>query len=388
MKLHTLWKSGAPVGALVVVAVAAALAGCQKAEPPVEVVRAVRTQVIGDVGSMIDREFSGEIRARVESRLAFRVPGKITQRPAELGMSVRPGQMLAQLDAADLRLGQAAAQAAVAAAQVQAAQAAADFKRFQDLRAQGFISPAELERHQTVLKAAEAQLAQARAQAAVQGNQTSYSQLGADASGIVTSIDAEPGQVVAAGQPVLTLAHDGPRDVVFAVPEDLGASVRPLIGKAGGIKVRRWGTDKWVSATIREMAAAADGVTRTLQVKADVSGLDVSLGQTATVALSVPSRIKEGLRLPLHAMIEHQGQSMVWVLDPRTMTVNRQPVVTAEVSGNVVLVAAGLKSGQEVVIAGVHVLIPGQKVKRLVEPGAAAATPAAPSAPTAPVKAP
>ncbi len=343
-----------------------ALAACDKAPPPAPTVRAVRTLVINEAGGTLSREFSGEVKARVESRLGFRVPGKLTQRPVALGQTVRAGQVLAQVDAADLRLTQEAARAALTAAQAQATQGQADLKRFQDLRNQGFISAAQLEHVQTSTKAAEAALAQARAQAAVQGNQASYGTLTADASGIITAVDAEPGMVVAAGQSVVTLAHDGPRDVVFAVPEDMGPAVRALVGKAGALKVRRWGTDQWVSATVREMAAAADSVTRTLLVKADVAGMEASLGQTATVALSVPSKAPQGLHLPLHALVEHQGRSAVWVLAPDTMTVQPQPVRTAEVNGNTVLVAAGLKPGQEVVTAGVHVLVPGQKVKRLI----------------------
>jgi len=187
-------------------------------------------------------------------------------------------------------------------------------------------------------------------------------------------VDAEPGQVVAAGQPVVTLAHDGPRDVVFSVPEDMGPTVRPLVGKGGALKVRRWGSDQWVPATIREMAAATDPATRTFLVKADVNRLDAALGQTATVALAVPSRLQGGgVHLPLNALVEQGGKSAVWLLDPKAMTVSRQPVVTAEVNGNIVLVASGLRPGQEVVTAGVHVLTQGQKVRRLQVSASAAA---------------
>lgn len=350
------------------------LSACSPPPQPAPVVRSVRTMVVNEEGGMLDRQFSGEIKARVESRLSFRVPGKLIQRHAELGQSVRAGQVLAQLDAADLRLGQTAASAGVMAARAQADQAQADLKRFQDLQKQGFISAAQLEHYQTSAKSAQATLAQARAQSDVQGHQASYGTLAADASGVITSIDAEVGQVVGAGQPVLTLAHDGPRDVVFSVPEDMGALARPLVGKAGALKVRRWGTERWANATIREMAAAADAVTRTLLVKADVAGLDATLGQTASVALAVPSRAPQGLHVPLNALVEQQGHSALWVLNPSTMTVALQPVTTAEVTGNVVLVAQGLSRGQEVVTAGVHVLTPGQVVKRLQEPGSAAST--------------
>lgn len=361
-----------------------ALTACSKPAEPEAPIRAVRTVVLKDAGGLIDREFSSEVKARTETRLSFRVAGKVTQRFAELGQTVKAGQTLAQLDATDLRLTQDAARAGLTAAQVQVAQAQADFKRYQDLRAQGFISQAELERHQTNLRAAEASMAQARAQLGVQGNQAAYGTLSATASGIITAVTVEPGQVVAPGEPVLTLAHDGARDVVFSVPEDMGAAVRPLVGKASAIKVRRWGTEKWVPATIREMAAAADPNSRTLLVKADVGPHpDFTLGQTATVALSVAPRVRDGVHVPLHALVEHQGRSSVWLLDPASMTVKQQDVVTSEVNGNMMHVAAGLKPGQEVVTAGVHVLMPGQKVRRLVEPGAVAAAPAGTSLPVA-----
>ncbi len=355
-----------------------ALSACGPKPPPEDPIRAVRTLVVSDTGGVIDREFAGEIRARTETRLSFRVPGKITQRTVDLGQSVRAGQLLAQLDPTDLRLGQEAARAGLMAAQVTANQAQVDFKRFQDLQAQGFISAAELERHQATLRTSQAALTQAQAQASAQGNQAAYSALTASAAGVITAVDAEPGQVVTPGQPVVTLALDGPRDVVFSVPEDMGATLRPLVGKAGALKVRRWGTDRWLPATIREMAAAADTVSRTFLVKADVGQADVTLGQTATVALSTPSRVPNGVHLPLHALVEQQGKSSVWLLNPQSMTVSQQAVTTAEISGNVVLVAAGLKPGQEVVTAGVHVLTPGQKVRRLA---VVATAPVAASAP-------
>ncbi|RZI81016.1 MAG: efflux RND transporter periplasmic adaptor subunit [Rubrivivax sp.] len=340
------------------------IAGCNKPPAAPEPVRAVRTLVLSETGGVVDREFSAEIKARIETRLGFRVPGKILRRQVELGQSVKPGQVLAQLDPQDLTLSQESARAGLAAAEANAAQAAADFKRFNELKSQGFISAAELDRHSTALKAAEASLRQARAQAGVQGNQASYATLTAGASGVITSVEAEPGQVVDAGTPVLTLAHDGPRDAVFSVPEDMAPTMRGLLGKRGAIKVRRWGTQDWLPATIREVSAATDAATRTFLIKADVGQGAYELGQTATVALSTPVRFAAGVRIPLHALVELDGRSAVWVLDGASMTVKPQAVVTADVSGNVVIVAQGLKPGMEIVTAGVHVLKPGQKVKR------------------------
>lgn len=362
------------------------LTACGKhAEQPTPV-RAVRTVVLADGAGSLQREFSADIRARTESRLSFRVGGKVTQRAVELGQRVKAGQLLAQVDPQDLRLGADAAKAALSAAEAQAAQASADLARFKELRSQGFISEAELERHTTAERAAQASLRQARAQAGVQLNQAGYASLSAGAAGVVTSVDVEPGQVVGAGQPVLTLAQDGPRDVVFAVPEDMGPTVRALIGKPAGIQVRRWGTTEWTAAKVREVAGATDSLTRTLLVKADIGELQAELGQTAAVLVRTPTRIKGGIQLPLHALAQREGRSVVWVLDGQSMTVKPQPVVTGDIVGNVVLVADGLKPGQEVVTAGVHVLNPGQKVKRYVEPGLGerpAVPPAASSAPSA-----
>lgn len=353
------------------------LTACHKAPPEAAPVRAVRTLVVSETGGVHEREFAAEIRARTESRLGFRVSGKVSRRLVELGQPVRAGQVLAQLDPDDLKLQQDAARAGLAAAEANATQAASDLKRFTELKAQGFISEAELERHNTTYKSAEAQLRQARAQAGVQGNQTSYAALVADAPGVITQVDLEPGQVVAAGQPVLTLAHDGPRDAVFSVPEDMGRFVRTLVGKSNAVQVRHWAASEWGKGTIREVAAAADPATRTFLVKADVGGAGYELGQSASIAFDTPVRVSTGVRIPLQGLVERDGRSVVWVLDTKSMTVQPQPVVTGDVLGNVVLVAKGLQPGQEIVTAGVHVLNPGQKVRRYQEPGSAAAQKAA-----------
>jgi multidrug efflux system membrane fusion protein len=345
------------------------LVGCGKPAEPPEPVRAVRTLVVASAQGTLEREFSADVRARTESRLSFRVPGKITRRAVDLGQRVGAGQLLAQIDPQDLRFGAEAAKAALSAAEAQAAQVSADVARFKELRAQGFISAAELERHSTAERAAHAALRQARAQAGVQSNQAGYAALTADAAGVITSVDVEPGQVVGAGQPVLMLAHDGPRDVVFSVPEDMGALMRALIAKPAGIKVRRWGSAEWAPGVVREVAGATDMLTRTLLVKADIGGLQAELGQTATVLVRTSNRAKAEIQLPLHALMERDGRSVVWVLDAASMTIKPQSVVTGEVVGNVVTVTQGLDPGQEVVTAGVHVLTPGQKVKRYVEPG-------------------
>ncbi len=371
----------APVLLPVVVALTAVLAGCSRQAPAPEPVRAVRTMTVSADSAGGSHDYAAEVRARTESRLGFRVGGKMAARQAEVGQRVRAGQVLAQLDPQDLRLAQTAAGAALQAAQVNLDLAEADFQRYQGLRAQGFISAAELDRRASTLKAAKAQLVQAQAQAGVQGNQAAYSALTATAAGVITAVEAEPGAVLAAGTPVVRLAHDGPRDVVFAVPEDVVARMRPLLGQQGALKVRLWGTQATLPATLREVAAAADPATRTFQVKADLGRAEVQLGQTANVVIDLPRQ--EGVtRLPLTAVMQQQGQTAVWLLDRASMTVRVQPVQVAGADGNTVIVASGLQPGQVVVTAGVHVLTPGQKVKlyQAGTPPAAAASTAAASA--------
>jgi membrane fusion protein, multidrug efflux system len=229
------------------------LAGCSKKEAPPEPVRAVRSVSVSGSQTLAAYEYAAEIRARTESRLGFRVGGKLQSRAVNLGDSVKAGQVLAQLDAQDLRLGQEAARAATAAAQTNLDQVTADYKRFKELRDQGFIGAAELERRESAMKTARAQLDQAKAQASVQGNQAGYATLVADAAGVVTAVEAEPGQVVGAGTPVVRLAHDGPRDAVFSIPEDRVGALRQLLGKADAITLQPWGSGESVKATVQRL---------------------------------------------------------------------------------------------------------------------------------------
>jgi multidrug efflux system membrane fusion protein len=353
------------------------LSACGRHEPPPEPIRAVRTVVLSADSAGMSHEYAGEIRARTESRLSFRVGGKVLARKVNLGDAVRPGQLLAQLDPQDLILGQEAARAGVQAARANRDQLGADFKRFIELREQGFISAAELERRDNAFKASQATLDQSKAQASSQGNQSSYAQLHSDVAGVVTGVEAEPGMVVGAGTPIVRIAHDGPRDVVFSVPEDQLGRLQAFAAKPGALTVKLWGGTPGqvgLPAKLREVSASADPVTRTFLVKAEVSGLDAKLGQTATVRLEAP-RQTQVIKLPLAAVLQQQGQSSVWVLDPAQMTLKAQPVQIAGADGNEVVIAAGLSPGQEVVVAGVHVLKPGEKVLRYqpVSPSAVAA---------------
>lgn len=364
-------------------AAAIVLVACSKPAPVEEPVRAVKVLTVGMGSMQSGAEFAGEVRARVESRLGFRVGGKITQRPVEVGQRVKAGQLLAQLDPQDFRLAAEAAKAQVAQAATNRNLAAADYKRFKELKDQNFISGAEVERREATLNAAQAQLEQAQAQLSGQRNQAAYTNLLADVSGVVTAVEAERGQVVAAGTPVVRIAQDGPRDIVFSVPEDRVS----MIKEGSGVDVRAWSAGENLKGVVREVAASADPVTRTYQVKVS---LDVANPKDApplgsTVYVSPQAFARSGvavIKLPTSAFKQDGKTSAVWVLDPATMTVRSQPVEIATADGNDVVVSAGLTPGMLVVSAGVHVLTPGQKVSiykekegdKLAVPPAAAAS--------------
>ena len=354
------FKKPLSVGVLPVAAVLL-LVACSKPAPLAEPVRAVKVLTVGAQTMTSIVEFAGEVRPRIESRLGFRVGGKLMVRAVDVGQHVKAGQLLAQLDPEDYRLAATAAKAQLAAAATNRDLAGADYQRFKALKEQNFISGAELERRDTSLKAAQAQFEQAQAQFSSQGNQTAYTRLVADVAGVVTSVEAESGQVVAAGTPVVRIAQDGPRDVVFSVPEDKVSMIK--MGSA--VTVQLWATNVLYKGVVREVGGSADPVTRTFLIKASLAGVDApALGSTVVV---VPQALQRGagavvIKLPTTALHGSQHTSAVWVLDPASMTVALQRVQIATADGNEVVISRGLQPGMQVVSAGVHVLSPGQKV--------------------------
>ncbi|WP_120966784.1 efflux RND transporter periplasmic adaptor subunit [Comamonas sp. lk] len=354
---------------LVLSAVAGAvlLSACSKKETPPEPVRAVKLVTVGASPVQAQLEYSGDVRARIESRLGFRVAGKIIKREVELGQHVKAGQVLARLDAKDYQLSADAARAQLASATTQRDLAEANARRFRSLRAQNFISAAEMERYEANLKAAQATLEQAQAQLSAQSNQTQYTQLLADADGVVTAVEAEPGQVVSAGATVVRIAQDGARDAVFSVPEDKRTAVK--IGQS--VQVIPWADESGrLSALVREVAASADPATRTYLVKAALQGEPMpALGSTVRVR---PAGMGMGLeaganaiKLPTTALRQEGGNGQgtaVWVYDAASSTVKLQPVKVLTADGNEAVIASGLAAGMQVVATGVHVLTPGQKV--------------------------
>ena len=338
----------------------ATLAACSKKEAPQEPLRSVKLVTVSGAGLNVSGEYAGEVRARVESRLGFQVAGKLVQRPAEQGQRVAAGQLLALIDAQDYQLAAQSAAAQVVSAQSQRDLALADYKRFEALKAQNFISGAELERRDATLKAADAALNQAKAQSQAQSNQAGYARLTASQSGVITAVDAEVGQVVSAGQPVVRLAHDGPRDAVFAVSEAMVMALK--VGQS--MQATLTSTGQPLRGKVRELAASADPVTRTYAVKLALEASErLPLGSTVNVlAAQLPGSQAGVIKLPTTALRQEGAGTAVWVLDAANMTVNTQSVQVGVVDGNEVVITSGLKPGQQVVSAGVHVLSPGQKV--------------------------
>lgn len=349
------------------------LLACTQAPPPSEDIRPVRVMSVHPAQTSIVAELSGEVRPRVESRVGFQVSGRIVTRAVEVGQSVAEGAVLATLDAADLKLGATAATAALNAARVDRDQQRADFLRFEDLRRQGFISAADLERRKAALDAAESRYEQASAQAGVSGNQAAYTVLRAPTAGVVTAIDAEAGQVVAPGQSVVRLARSDDKEVAIAIPENRLALLRQIpqvtvtlwaLGPAGAAQ-----PPAPLHGRVREISPVADPATRTFPARIALTDAPpaAALGMSATVRFEAPLP-QPILAVPMQALLREGDATYVWKLDRAAGTVARHPVQVATVSGNDLVLAGGVAPGDTLVTAGVHLLKDGQKVRVLDQP--------------------
>jgi RND family efflux transporter MFP subunit len=340
------------------------LMGCQRTAPPTEDVRPVRTIVVAAGINGASAEFSGEVRPRIETRAGFQVPGRLTQRLVDVGQPVRQGQPLAMLDAQDYRLALQASDAALTATRVERDQQRADYRRFEELQQKGFISQAELDRRKASLDAADARFRQADANARSSGNQADYSVLRAPHDAVVVGVDAEVGQVVAAGQSVLRLARTGEKEVAIGIPEQQLA----LLSAAKDAQVRLWVGGPSIEGRVREVAPVADPATRTFPARIALVNPPetVALGMTATVTFVVPLA-PATIAVPLQALQAEGGSTHVWLVDTSANTVRRARVEVANVAGNDIVIGSGLSPGDVVVTAGVHQLKEGQKVRLLSE---------------------
>ena len=345
------------------VALTLLLSACKQPDTHVEEVRPVRVVSAGQPGSQPNDSFAGQIRARTETDLAFRIGGKIVAKLVNSGEHVKKGQALARLDPSDTSLDTSAKQAQLAAAESDLAQQQLNLQRYQQLLAKQFISQAQVDSQQNGVNAARAKRDEARAQLAASRNQGSYTQLTADADGIVSQIQAEPGQVVAAGQAVARLAHDGEREAAIQVSENALQQVR----QQKQFVVTLWAGKQQFQGSLRELAGDADPATRTYAARISLPhASDLALGQTATVTLPDSAVAQtQSLRLPLTALLDEQGKHYVWVVDDKTLRVSRRPVSVLSIDSNSATVQGSIRPGEKVVSAGVHLLHDNQRVTLL-----------------------
>ena len=355
-----------PVAFLRVLSLVAVCAGCSEkpqATPEPRLVNVVRV-TIGSVSS--DVGYSGEVRARYETALSFRVPGKIVARNVEVGGMAKKGDVLARLDPEDQQLNARSAQSQLAAAKSEYEQSKAELERYTDLYQKEFISKAEFDRRQNTYNVAKARLDQAQAQLAVTRNQTGYTELAADHAGVVTVIPIEVGQVVAAGQTVMKLARTDDREVAISIPENRLVE----LSAAREIDISLWADpSKLYKGRLREVSPSADPVTRTYAAKISVLNADpaMKLGMTANVYLRGVQRTV-AVMLPATALFQDNGQAAVWIVDKTASQVKLVPVEVGEYVEDKVAVLSGLSPGDMVVRAGVHKLFAGEKVRVHEEP--------------------
>lgn len=305
--------------------------------------------------------YPGAVRARHESALGFRVAGKISTRLVDVGARVSRGQVLAELDPRDFELSVTRSRAALASAEAALKLAKSEHERYQSLGQQRFVSELALEAKANAFDAARAQAAEARAALATANNQADYTGLKADADGVITAVGGEPGQVVAAGQTVVTLAHDGASEVEIDVPEHQISAL--VVGQPAAVEL--WTeTGNQHAARIREIAPAADPITRTYRVRVTLIDAQEAprLGQTARVYFT--SAANDGsFQVPLSAVYERDGKPALWQFDPGSGKVHLQPVVIASYVENGALVSSGMARDGWIVTAGVHRLREGETVK-------------------------
>lgn len=340
------------------------LTGCSKPTETADVQPLVKVIKVSHVASNGARSYSGDVRARFDSTLGFRVGGKLVARLVDVGATVKRGQVLARLDAADAAL-------QVVQAETQRTLAEAEAARYRELKVKGFISQSALDGKEATLKSAQAQSGLAR-------NQSAYTTLLADRDGVVAAVLAEPGQVVTAGQPIIRLAQAGEREVAVSLPEDAIAGIR--VGQAATVEL--WRDDEhYFHGVVREISPVADPATRTYPVRVSLSGVaaDLPLGLSASVAFPAQAG-DDVIRVPLSALFDEQGHTKVWALTPGGL-LSAQEVTVRSYGDKGAVISAGLNDGTQVVVAGVHKLHSGQRVRVYAEPDSKPTT-AAPVGPT------
>jgi RND family efflux transporter MFP subunit len=341
----------------------ALLSACQPeadtAPPQVRPVRTV-TVVKREVGETVS--YTGRIQAENETRLSFRISGRMVERSVNVGDHVEPGQVVAKLEPQDELNALRTAQASVAAAQGQLNQAQSNFDRQQTLLARDIASRAQFEQAESALKTARAQLDTAEAQLKAAKDRVSYTELRVDSAGTVIATGAEAGEVVQAGQMVIRVARKDGRDAVFDVPAQLlrSAPSDPLISVS-------LSDDPAVTAIgrVREVSPQADPVTRTFEVKVGLTDPPAAMRLGATVVGRMKLDTAPVIEIPATALTEFDRRPAVWVVDPSSLTVSLRNVEVARNDPATIAISQGLDSGEIVVTAGTQALHPGQKTRLL-----------------------
>lgn len=345
---------------LVAVVVGAMIKGHAKPVEIIEEVMTVRTTVISTGASGQSYTYSGEVKGRFESQLSFQVAGKIIKRNVQLGSVVHAGDVLMQIDAKDIKQTVNSNSAQVYSAESQLKLAESNLSRYQELYKSGAISGAQLDQYQSAYDVAVAAVRQASAQYTQGSNQLDYSALYADKAGVISSITAETGQVVAAGQGVITIVQDGEREVEISIPENRIEELR----KTTQMKVTFWALPTVsVDAVIREISPMADATSRTYKVRVSLLNApqEVKLGMTAAVVVTNMGNQQVAAYIPLTAIYQSGNNPGVWVVNQESVTL-RSVKIGAFGDGKV-QVLEGLQNGDVIVTAGVHKLKEGQKVR-------------------------
>ncbi len=320
----------------------------------------VRIAPVRSVDMAATYAYPGEVRGRYESELAFRVSGKIINRSVNLGDEVYAGEVLMQLDPQDVEQLVTANAAQVAAAEAQLELAASNLRRYRQLYVEAAVSRAQLDQYQSAYDVAQATVRQASAQYAQGANQLDYSRLAANAAGVVSRISAETGQVVSAGQTVLTLVQAGEQEVEINVPEHRLEELR----QADHCAVTFWALPTVrLDGRVREIAPAASAVTRTYKVRIALINPPpaVKLGMTANVTVAAAGGQATAVTIPASALYQTGDTPGVWVV--KGDAVSLRPVTVGVCGNDTVQVLAGLQPGEAIVTAGVHKLREGQQVR-------------------------
>lgn len=342
--------------------------GCGKEAAPEPKLPLVRTQTVSVGSAAQSAEYSGSVHGRYEKNMAFQVGGQIIERSVQLGDRVSAGSVMMRIDPKDVAQKTAAADAQAEAAGAQLALAETNLARYRQLYAEAAIAAAVLDQYQTAYDAALAAYQAAAAQATEAHNALSYTELVADADGVVSGLSAEVGQVVAAGQTVLTFVESGEMEVEINVPENR----LPIISVGKNVEVSFWAMEAAKTrGVVREIAPMADRATRTYKVRVSIPTppAGMALGMTASVRVSgakPDNKTKTTTTLPLSAIYQTGENPCVWIVKDGKVTLRE---VSVESFGSNEAIVRGLESGDVVVTAGVHKLHEGEEVRLGAEAG-------------------